>query len=447
MDSNRRIFLASLASSAALAACSGGKLLPGADSPASGDAARRHPFAKSGGPGTATLEFKTNNTNVDLKNVWFAYYGQDPSNGNKQSHLVDAKGTLALSKPSGGKPTTSLAINCATGPTFVIPQLVAGRLYVSVGGPLAFVVDPNGFPIPPVSFSSTDPNYKLMWDFFELTYQPQAGTTGLFNFNLSTVQSANLPVQFHLVGEDPSSKAPVDVRRGWEPGGYTKFLDKMRGNPDFDALVLAGTNRVLQPGTALKAYAQKQIPKALFSATYYDDYVSQVWSKFEKTELKFVGDPPPNSDTFVNFTGQVNDQGQFVFTTKSTQVTLNPIVLGKPSSEQLFENDFGFCASGCGKSGGNQLNYANQIMGTLCAALNRSVMLDVTTLATGATSAWCQDVASFYKDPTTNHYAKQVHANSLAGRAYAFQSDDHCDVSSFESLINVSTFTISFTTT
>jgi hypothetical protein len=78
----------------------------------------------------------------------------------------------------------------------------------------------------------------------------------------------------------------------------------------------------------------------------------------------------------------------------------------------------------------------------LCAAFNRSVMLTTTTLANAPNSEWCQAKENFYQDPTTNHYSKTIHANAIDGLAYAFQSDDHCDVSSYVSLINPSVLTI-----
>jgi hypothetical protein len=60
----------------------------------------------------------------------------------------------------------------------------------------------------------------------------------------------------------------------------------------------------------------------------------------------------------------------------------------------------------------------------------------------GTPSQWCQAKENFYQDPTTNHYSKAIHANAIGALAYAFQSDDHCDVSSYVSLINPSVLAI-----
>jgi Beta-1,3-glucanase len=374
------------------------------------------------------------------KDIWFVYYGLDPANNGKPSHLADPTGRLVPNVPSE-KPTSALAIKAPTGP-FTFPMLNAARMYISIGEPLALVVDAAGNPIPPSPQNPTDPNYNTTWDFFEITYIPN-GANELFNFNLSNVQSANLPLAFHVSGVEPSNKQPVDYSRGWVPGDYSKFKAAIGSNTQFSKLILPGTERVLAPGTAIKAFAQKVIQNPLFDADYLKSSVDEVWEKFETTDLIFIGDPAPNSNDFLTWTGRVKN-GQFTFTTNNLSNRLSNIVLNKPTTLELFENDFLFCASGCGDPGSLQANYANQLCGTLCAAFNRSMMLKTTTLAQAANSDWCKATAEFYQAPITNHYAKEIHANSVEGRAYAFQSDDHCDVSSYVAVSNPTQLTITF---
>jgi hypothetical protein len=372
------------------------------------------------------------------KDIWFAYYGLDPAN-NKPLH-VDATGKVVPNVPSA-TPTDALAIKVPSVP-FDLPMLRAARLYVSSGGPLLFSVNPDGNPQPLMPSDPAKPNYHMPWDFFEINYFP-SGSDKLFNLNLSILQSANLPLAFHVAGTEPSTRQPVEYSRGWLPGGYGKFLAKLRENSDFSNLILPGTQRVLAPGTAITAFKQKVIPTPLFDSDYLKAYIEQVWAKFEATDLTFVGDPPPGSNTYVTWTGRVQN-GQFKFTTTSDLPGLEPIVLNPPTTQDMFENNFLFCASGCGEPGSLQENYANQLFGTLCAAFNRSVMLTTTTLANAADSAWCKATEKFYQDPTTNHYSKDIHANTVDGLAYAFQSDDHCNASSFVSLLNPDQLTITF---
>ena len=369
--------------------------------------------------------------------AWFVYYGLDSANSNQPVH-ADATGRIVANVPSA-EPTAALTYPVPSGP-ITFPMLNAARLYVSIGEPVLFTVDSAGNPIPPRAADPTDANYQTRWDFFEVTYIPLTGTDGLFNFNLSNVQSANLPLSFGVSGADPSTKEPVDYSRGWLSGGYNDFLSSLGANPDFRQLVLSGTQRVLAPGTAIQAFEQKVISAPLMDGDYLKAYVERVWAKFAGVDLTFVGDPPPNSNTYVTWTGRVQN-GQFTFTTNDLP-NLVPIVLNSPSTSDLFENNFLFCASGRGAPGSLQEDYALQLFGTLCAAFNRSVMLTTTTLANAPNCEWCQAKENFYQDPTTNHYSKDIHANAIDGLAYAFQSDDHCDVSSYVSLINPSNLTI-----
>lgn len=372
------------------------------------------------------------------KAAWFLYYGLDPANGFKPAHL-DASGKLVPNVPNAA-PSADLAIPVPSDP-IILPMLSAARLYVSTGAPLKFSVNTAGNPLPPVAADPTDPNYNTPWDFFEVTYIP-SGSDQLFNFNLSNVQSANLPLAFQVGGADPGTREPVHYARGWLPGGLGKVLADLGANSDFSKLILPGTGRLLAPGTAITAFEQKIIPAPLFSGDYLNAYIQAVWARFADTDLTFVADPPPGSSHFVTWTGRVRN-GQFNFTTTDLPA-LVPIVLNPPTTSDLFENNFNFCASGQGTPGSLQNDYALQLFGTLCAAFNRSVMLTTTTLANAPDCAWCKATDTFYQHPTTNHYSKAIHANAVDGLAYAFQSDDHCNRSSYVSVIEPDQLTITF---
>jgi hypothetical protein len=441
MESKPRLFLSALTACAVLAACSGNHVLPGGSSNAAAlEFGRRMPLAAGN---TTVLTFVNNNKTYPSTKIWFSYYGLDPVTG-KGVHLVDAKGTVAPNKVTS-TPTTALEINVGSSKTFIIPQFNAGRMHFSFGKPLYQTVAANGLPTE-LSAGGADPNdknnYKTPWDFAELTYIPQAGTTGLFNFNLSRVQSTNLPMQWSVSGQDASSKKPVSYTHGWASGGFTKFLMAIKANASSKGLVIAGPNRIMAPGTAIVAFDQKVIPKSVFSATYFDAYTAKVWSTYAASPLTFTGDPPAGSNKFVPFTATVKN-GLMTFTTTQTALGLKPIVFRSPTTAEIFENN-DFCKSGCGSGTNQQINYKNQIIGTLFAAFNRSVMLTTSQFANAANAPWCLATNKFYVDPTTNYYSKLMHANSLSKLAYAFQSDDHCNQSDFVSLINPTKFTITF---
>ena len=75
---------------------------------------------------------------------------------------------------------------------------------------------------------------------------------------------------------------------------------------------LPGTERMLAPGTAIKAFARMVIPSPLFDADYLKSYVDNVCAKFETTDLTFIGNPPPNSNDFVKRTTPTSFAARFV---------------------------------------------------------------------------------------------------------------------------------------
>jgi hypothetical protein len=390
---------------------------------------------------STTLKF-VNKSTQDSKKIWFCYYGLDPVSG-APLYLANASGTLKKTTP--GMMPTNLCINVASSTSFVFPELNAARFYVSYNKPLTFITGADSRPVPPNPARTTDPTYGTKWDFLEMTYLPDAGAkNGRWDGNLSVLQSANLNMQFSLKGVIPGTTTPVSYTRGWLVGGFAAFVKQMQANPTYAKLVLPGTQRVLNPGTAVQAFLQKLIPKAIFPTAYYANYVNRSWTKYQTSTLTFIGDPPPMSQTKLKWTGKVVN-GRFVFTPAKNSLKLTKVVWKKPATVDIFENNYKFCVSGCPQTG-QQANYANQIFGTLMAVYNRSMMLTNTTFTNGPQGQWCKTRNLWYGDPTTNNlFVEDVHANSIQKLAYAFQSDDHCDVSSFVSVWNPSVFTITFT--
>lgn len=430
----RTTILAFVALASMLSACAGGtRSLP---SVMNGQNSDLRPHAK---PTSTTLYF-VNKSSQPLTKVWFCYYGLDPNDGDASVYLANAAGLLK--KTTANMPATNMCLKTSIKPSFVLPELKAARLYVSYGQPLTFTTGADMLPEPPNSALAKDRAYNTKWDFFEITYVPLARTTnGLFNVNLSVVQSANLNMQFTVKGLIPGRKTPVTYTRGWLPGGEAAFVKQILANPLYAKLVLPGTQRVLAPGTAVKAFALNQIPKSLFPANFYNPVVNQAWVKFQTSTLTFIGDPPPESQKKLTWTGNVVN-GRFVFTPQqNTGLGLVKMAWKKPSTQSIFENDFNFCVAGCGRPDTLQKNYANQINGTMMAVFARAMLLKATTFTNGPEGAWCNRNL-WYQGPKANYYSSYAHSNSIKGLAYAFQSDDHCNDSSFESVDNPDYFTI-----
>jgi hypothetical protein len=83
----------------------------------------------------------------------------------------------------------------------------------------------------------------------------------------------------------------------------------------------------------------------------------------------------------------------------------------KPSAADIFSNSTGPFATGTNAA-------RNAVIPRLAAAFNRSTLLNATQFPNGSSPA------NYYKDPTTNHYARIIHAAQKDARGYAFPYDD-----------------------
>ena len=71
-------------------------------------------------------------------------------------------------------------------------------------------------------------------------------------------------------------------------------------------------------------------------------------------------------------------------------------------------------------------NIVGPIARTLCAALNRSTLAEISVQPS-------TDASKFYQATPTNQYSRFIHANMVDGKAYGFAFDD---VGNFESLVH-----------
>jgi len=414
MKSTRRTFIVSAASSVALAACSDlAKTMPGG-APGIGPALRGRRSALQTLPVTIV-----DKSGVTAKRIYFLYYGQGLPPDNKWYHLTDADGSLALCESTDGKYDADYNFLLSSTPEIQVPTLRAARLYISVKKKLLLEVDSRGVPLPPTgsNYHVTD-QYDTMWDFVEWTYEPAYPAGAGWNGNLTFVDTIGLPLQFRIEGATETG-APLDVTRGILPGGYSKIVDSLKANADFKKLVLPTSKRILAPNIGMGEYASPSGP--VFSTTYYDSYVNAVWQKYTSEKLTVKSD-------WGDWTAKVVS-GQLVFTQTSGTPKLDPFALRKPSSLEVFANSF-TCASGCG-SEDNQSAAVGQINAAFVAALCRSTLLTSPIIEVRYSSKYCTDTSSWYKNTTTNYYAKYIHANAKDGLAYAFGYDDTCGKSSF----------------
>ena len=420
MTSDRRAFLASLASSAALAGCSGAHVLPSSSNEASGPAAAigRHGNAVE----TIPMTIVNSTGTVATKNVWFMLYGQGVEPDEKWYHVVDASGKLARCTTTNGEYSADYNFNLGATSTMNIPTLRAARLYISFNKKLLLQVNNKGIPTPPSGYDSSpsNVNYGTVWDFVEWTYNPAAPKGSGWNGNLTLVDSVNIPIDFRIIGTDEVGNK-IDATRGFLPGGYSKFIQSLKSQPPFAKLVLPGTGRVLAPNIGTLSTASPGGP--VFDKNYYNSYIDAVWNKYKNQVLT------ANTNLQGRWTGKVAN-GKMTFTQQDGTPKLAPIVFKKPTTVEVFACA-NICTSGCGGKATPQEDVNNQIRAALLAAFNRSTLLTTPVIGIKGTSTYCKAPGTFYQNAKTNYYAKFIHANARKGLAYTFGIDDVCDQSSF----------------
>jgi hypothetical protein len=342
----------------------------------------------------ATLTFAL--ANQSTQNTVYAYItGQAIDNGNKRLFIQSDGRTIyyPASPSSVGQPLAA-DVAIPLGPpgstkNVTIPHIAGGRVWFSYGSKLTFLLNPGPGVVEPSVANPSDPNINIQWGFAEFTWN-----SAQLYANISLVDFVpGIPIGLTLTNTSGQVKNVPGFRRG----ALDTIVAGLQAQSAKDGqgwanlVVKSGSTnlRALSPNTGIT-----QNP-SLFS-TYYDGYVNAVFNKYSSTPLT------------------VNTQAQW----GDVQATVQNGVLnfgpgetfGKPSSKDIFSNSTGPFAGGDAEHGA--------IGARLAAAFNRS------TLLIDSNTPNSENVANYYKDPTTNHYARLVHENLVQGRGYAFPYDD-----------------------
>ncbi|KAF2646220.1 hypothetical protein P280DRAFT_485940 [Massarina eburnea CBS 473.64] len=337
-----------------------------------------------------TLQNKSNSSQV------YAYVtGQALNNGNKPM-FIQADGSSIYYPTSPSATGAPLAVDCAiplgspgTSKNVVIPRIAGGRVWFSIDAKLTFMLNPGPAIVEPSVSNPSDKNFNINWTFTEFTFNADQ----LFA-NLTYVDFASIPLSLTLTNRAGNTQTcpgmPVD--------GLTTIANELKaqtardGRP-WDQLIHSynGTPlRILSPNNLL-------VFNANVWGNYWDEYVNSVWARFVSTDLT------------------VNTQASFGNVTG--RVTNNLLSLGtagtfaKPTAKDIFSNSTGPFATGENAA-------RNAVIPRLAAAFNRSTLLDATQFPNGSNSA------NYYKNATTNHYARIIHQVQKDGRGYAFPYDD-----------------------
>ncbi|WP_327702111.1 beta-1,3-glucanase family protein [Streptomyces decoyicus] len=376
----RRSLLGGLAAGAATA--SGIALAgraTGATAPAAGSA--RTGRAAAGMP----LHLVNHSGEYANSSVWIYIVGND---GTQQVHVTPEGElrpvALADNGPDG---FTDYAIPLAAGgtTTLQLPHM-SGRIYTALGGKLKFkaVQDGNGKAALayPAGWVSGDPNYDVLHDCAEFTYN-----SGGMYCNTTMVDMFSVPLAIKLTGAREQTTGTL------KDGARAKIFSDVRAADGFERLAI-DDKRVIAPGHGLDS--------GLFAKDYFAPAVDEAWSAYAGKDLTVTTDAG-------TFTGRVSG-GKLTFTGPKT------ISFDKPSTRDVLFCDGTLAAPNDGTLG--------PVAAVLGAALNRSTL---TSQAHQPTT----DPAAFYQQRLTNHYARAMHAATQDGKAYGFAFDDVAGFASY----------------
>ncbi|MFC5220151.1 beta-1,3-glucanase family protein [Streptomyces coerulescens] len=292
---------------------------------------------------------------------------------------------IALSD-NGSDGFTDYAISLSGGETRLSLPYMSGRIYVALGEKLKFkaVADGNGNAALqyPAGWVASDPNYPVLHDCAEFTYN----ASGMF-CNTTMVDMFSVPMSIRLTGAKDQTTGKL------RSGGRAAAFAAVREAEAFAKLVVDDT-RVIAPGHGLDA--------GLFAKDYFAPYIDEVWSTYTGRDMTVTTNAG-------KFTGRVRGD-RFTFDGPAQ------VSFAKPSTRDVLFCDGNLAAPNDGTTG--------PVAAVLGAGFNRSTLLSHPAQPT-------TDPATFYGTDLTNHYAGAMHAATEDGKAYGFAFDDVADFASY----------------
>jgi hypothetical protein len=462
---NRRLFLAGLAASGALAACGQKSVTPTPiltppPSPKPTGTATAGPTATAAPTPSSyvhklTVDASQSDLPADVP-VYMYVVGLVKTAGAQTFYRLEADGTPKVMQttdstnpyetlPGSSLPTSVLKENyptqwadysielSRTEPTsmelaklLTIPGLgtgtsaFSGRIYISVGEmKLPFTPTSGGY-IAPVTYPG--PGYLSLYDWIEFSFDSSAN----FNGNTTQVDQFGFPLTLDgtpggtLQGVLTSSRSAILA-------GLTALAAPF-SDASFQVAVPAAAASAYPPGVSvIRAISPKTITgsASVFGysgdlLTYYDDAVSNAYTTWQTTPLLthdtstgyytgYVPTSGANAGSLAFYAGNFSTVADIVSSGESAD-----FVIPVPTSEHVFNCD------GPLATGSAQAKNAQKV---LAAALNRGVVsnsLDDATCAAGS--------GAFYTGTQKwNRWSAAFHGYSQNALAYGFPYDDVCD--------------------
>ncbi|APU19212.1 glycoside hydrolase family 64 protein [Actinoalloteichus sp. GBA129-24] len=373
----RRLFLGGLAASALGGIALASELRPRSTEPTTAGVRRLAVDAH-----TLPLTIVNNTGNWDNASIHIYIVGVDRITG-RQSRITPEGAIVPVSLADNGPDgyaDYSIPLE-SSGNTTINLSSMSGRVYFSLGEKLKFRVNPGDALVYPAGWVSADPNYEVMHDCMEFTFDD----TGMY-CNTTMVDMFSVPLAIDLTGEQSQTTGTL------VDGGRAGIFSGVGQDPDFARLVVDDL-RVIAPGHGINS--------GLFDANYFDPYIDQVWSKYSSENLTVNA----NNRTF---TGRVNGD---VF-----EFDGGVSAFSRPTTSDVLYCNGALDAPNDGVTG--------PVAAVLGSGLNRSTLHDNPV-------APSTDASSFYRTPVSNHYSRVLHENAVDGRSYGFPFDDVAEFASY----------------
>lgn len=296
---------------------------------------------------------------------------------------LSADGALVPVSESDNGPDgfTDYSIEVSGSRTLSLPQGMSGRIYTALGEKLKFRCNPGNALAYPAGWVAADPNYPVLHDCAEFTYDG-AG----MHCNITMVDMLSVPMEISLSGATQQKTGRL------KDGGRAAVFSALAGTPGFENLVLDDL-RVIAPGHGLDA--------GRFASDYFAGLIDEVWNHYRSNTMTVTAGAR-------TFTGSVQGD-QFVFDGGVK-------AFAKPSTRDVLFCDGALAAPNDGVTG--------PVAATLGAGFNRGVLT-----ATGNQPV--ADASTYYKTSVTNHYSRIMHENTVDGKAYGFAFDDVSEHASY----------------
>jgi hypothetical protein len=314
--------------------------------------------------------------------VWTYVVGTNLATGQQCRLSADGQLVPVSTSDNGPDGYTDYAIPVdGGGTTLSLPQGMSGRIYLAIGEKLKFKANPGDALAYPAGWVQSDPNYPILHDCAEFTYDA-AG----MHCNTTMVDMLSVPLAISLSGAHEQTTGRL------RDGGRAAVFAALAGQAGFEGLVLEDL-RVIAPGHGLDS--------GRFATDFFAGYVDEVWNHYRSNTMTVTA----GANTF---TGQVSGE-EFSFSGGVRAFT-------KPTTRDVLFCDGALAAPNDGVTG--------PVAATLGAGFNRSVLTD-----TGAQPV--TDPGAYYRREPTNHYSRIMHENTVDGKAYGFAFDDVCEHASY----------------